>query len=195
VWQARLTAFHVGTRDELAVRSNQGGRSVFQNVGRTRRHGLEALAQARWDSGWGVVLNASTLRATYRDDFCSGACSTGFVPAGHRLPGAPSRTAFAELSWRAPDQSWEAAVEARHVGAVFVDDRNSDAAPAYTVANARLWTQWRRGPWSLQAFVRVDNLADRRYAGSVIVNEGNRRFFEPAPVRALSAGLGAGVRW
>jgi outer membrane receptor protein involved in Fe transport len=30
---------------------------------------------------------------------------------------------------------------------------------------------------------RVDNLADRRVAGSVIVNEANQRFFEPAAGR------------
>ena len=31
---------------------------------------------------------------------------------------------------------------------------------------------------------RVDNVLDRRYAGSVIVNEGNARFYEPAPGRS-----------
>jgi iron complex outermembrane receptor protein len=37
----------------------------------------------------------------------------------------------------------------------------------------------------------LDNLTGRRYAGSVIVNEGNRRFFEPAPGRAWVLGLNA----
>lgn len=39
------------------------------------------------------------------------------------------------------------------------------------------------GGWDLAATARVDNVFDRRYAGSVIVNEGNGRFFEPAPER------------
>jgi iron complex outermembrane receptor protein len=43
----------------------------------------------------------------------------------------------------------------------------------------------------LNAFVRGDNLADRRYAGSVIVNEGNGRYFEPAPGRTWLAGASA----
>ena len=34
-----------------------------------------------------------------------------------------------------------------------------------------------------------DNLLDRRYAGSVIVNEGNGRFYEPAPGRNYVAKL------
>jgi hypothetical protein len=30
-------------------------------------------------------------------------------------------------------------------------------------------------------FARIDNVFDRRYVGSVIVNEGNARYFEPPP--------------
>jgi iron complex outermembrane receptor protein len=37
----------------------------------------------------------------------------------------------------------------------------------------------------------VDNVFDRHYAGSVIVNEGNARYYEPAPGRNWSAGLNA----
>lgn len=40
-------------------------------------------------------------------------------------------------------------------------------------------------------FIRVDNVADRRYAGSLIVNEGNGRFFEPAPGRPWLVGANA----
>ena len=40
------------------------------------------------------------------------------------------------------------------------------------------------GGW-LELLARVDNLADRRVVASVIVNEGNARFFEPAPGRSL----------
>jgi outer membrane receptor for ferrienterochelin and colicin len=32
-------------------------------------------------------------------------------------------------------------------------------------------------------FARIDNVFDRRYVGSVIVNEGNARYFEPPPGR------------
>jgi iron complex outermembrane receptor protein len=47
----------------------------------------------------------------------------------------------------------------------------------------------------LSAFVRGENLLDRRYAGSVIVNEGNGRYFEPAPGRTWVAGLSATIRF
>jgi iron complex outermembrane receptor protein len=44
-------------------------------------------------------------------------------------------------------------------------------------------------------FVRVDNVGNRRHAGSVIVNEANGRFFEPAPGRTWLAGVEAGYRF
>ena len=43
----------------------------------------------------------------------------------------------------------------------------------------------------MSGFVRSDNLFNRRYAGSVIVNEGNGRYFEPAPGRTWLGGVGA----
>lgn len=53
----------------------------------------------------------------------------------------------------------------------------------------------RLGDWDLSAYARVDNLFDRRYAGSVIVNESNGRYYEPAPGRSVGVGLGATYRY
>ena len=83
----------------------------------------------------------------------------------------------------------------RRIGAVYVNDLNSDAAEAYTVASAQVGYRTVLGRWDLGAFARVDNLFDRAYAGSVIVNEGNSRFFEPAPGRTWLAGVSAGYRF
>jgi iron complex outermembrane recepter protein len=192
---ARVAVFDVRTRDELAVLANSGGRSVFQNAGRTRRHGVEALLEGRWANGLGALLSLSTLRARYADSFCSGPCDSGEVAVGNRLPGAPSHTAYAELSWRHAASGFSTALETRGVGRVMVNDRNTDAAPGYAVVNLRTGIDRTVGPWRLSAFVRADNLAGRRYAGSVIVNEGNQRYFEPAPGRNWMLGAGAAYRW
>ena len=63
-------------------------------------------------------------------------------------------------------------------------------SPARTSATAAL-----RRAGSSTASRAVDNLFDRRYAGSVIVNEGNARFFEPAPGRTWTIGAGAAYRF
>jgi hypothetical protein len=44
-------------------------------------------------------------------------------------------------------------------------------------------------------FARIDNLFDKRYVGSVIVNEGNARYFEPAPGRNWTVGMGGAYRF
>ena len=48
-----------------------------------------------------------------------------------------------------------------------------------------------QGDWTLREFIRVDNLTDRQHAGSVIVNDGNKRFFEPVAGLKLLLGLEA----
>ena len=53
----------------------------------------------------------------------------------------------------------------------------------------------RRGARKLNAYARVDNLFDRDYAGSVIVNEANGRYYEPVPGRNAGVGVGATYRF
>ena len=77
----------------------------------------------------------------------------------------------------------------------MVNDAISDAAPRSAVAAANIGYLLSVGPWDFNGFVRADNLFNRRYAGSVIVNEGNGRFFEPAPGRNWLASATASVRF
>jgi iron complex outermembrane receptor protein len=74
---------------------------------------------------------------------------------------------------------------------VKVNDLNSDAAAGFGMASASVAYRVQRGPWAFNGFLRAENLSDRNYAGSVIVNEGNSRFFEPAPGRTWLAGFNA----
>ena len=52
-----------------------------------------------------------------------------------------------------------------------------------------------RGIWTLREFVRVNNLADRNYVGSVIVGDTNQRFFEPAAGRNFLIGVTVNARF
>jgi iron complex outermembrane receptor protein len=60
--------------------------------------------------------------------------------------------------------------------------------------NARVGFTQAVGRATWQAFVRVNNLFDRNYAGSVIVGDGNGRYFEPAPGFNVFAGVTATFR-
>jgi iron complex outermembrane receptor protein len=74
---------------------------------------------------------------------------------------------------------------------VYVEDSNTaKPAPAYTVFNWRTRFEQHAGPWTFHQLIRLDNLFDRQYVGSVIVGDGNARYYEAAPGRSWYAGAG-----
>ncbi|HEX2012028.1 MAG TPA: TonB-dependent receptor, partial [Roseateles sp.] len=187
--------FQANSRDEIAVASNSGGRASYRNVGRTRREGAELEGRWQLARDWRGQFALSWLDARYRDGFntCAAApCTTPtlFVAPGRRIAGTISRSAYAELAW-ALSAGTELALEGRGQGRQPVNDMNTDAAAGYGLVNLRARWQTRLGPGRLELLGRIDNLADRDYVSSVIVNEGNGRFFEPAPGRSWLLSL----RW
>ncbi len=186
-----VALFEARTHNEIGVATNAGGRSAFQNVGRTTRRGLEVGGTWRLDRQWQARLAATLLQANYEDRFltCEGIpCTTptAVVTPGKRIAGTPRAWAYAE--WRRADPVLgDAALEWRAVGSVPVNDRNTDAAPGYGLLGLRWSKAWTLGgAWRLESLWRMDNLLGRRHAASVIVNDANGRFFEPgAPRHAL----------
>jgi iron complex outermembrane receptor protein len=195
-WHLNAAVFQARTSDEIVVLSNSGGRSTFQNAGHTGRHGFELSAAGPLGGGWSTAVAATWLQARYDDSFLTCGpppCTTPtvLVPAGNRIPGIPSASLFAELAWQHRPWGLEAAAEVRHTGRIAVDDRNTDFAAASTILSLRAALAQPVGRWTMREFLRVDNVADKRYAGSVIVNEGNGRYFEPAPGRTWLLGATA----
>ena len=73
-----------------------------------------------------------------------------------------------------------------------VNDTNTEWAAGYGIANLRWSQRFDLGAAdALELLARVDNLFDRVYAGSVIVNDANGRYYETGSPRA---GL-LSVRW
>lgn len=197
--EVALALFQTGTRNEIVTQTNQGGRATFQNAGATRRRGLEASGSFSLGSALQAQLAATWLDARYRDGFltctatpCPAANSP--IAAGNRIPGIARTALYGALTWQ-PAAGWRAGLEARALSKVYVNDLNNDAAPGYATLAAHVGYQFSLGPWDLGALLRMDNLADRRYAGSVIVNDGNGRFFEPAPGRTWLASASATYRF
>ena len=180
-----LALFDTATRDEIVIDTAAGGRTFYKNAGRTRRTGWEASWQAVLPAGFDARVAYTALDARYEEAFTSGATAT-VVPVGNKLPGVPRNSLYAELQWHHFESGFSAALEARHIGSVYVDDQNSAAAAAYTIANLRAGFAQKTGAWRFAETLRIDNLTDRTYIGSVIVADANSRFYEPAPRRALA---------
>ncbi len=185
--------FLIDTRNEIGVQTNAGGRQSFQNVGDTRRKGAELGATWRIAPAWRAQLALTWLDARYRDGFlvCAGVpCfePTLPVPAGNRVAGTSTGSAWAEIAWRT-DPNGEFAAEWRASGKTAVNDSNADFAGGWGIAGLRYTRHWATAWGRLELIGRVDNLLDRRYAGSVIVNEANGRYFESAEPRNWWIGL------
>ncbi|MGD8204702.1 TonB-dependent receptor PqqU [Pantoea sp. FN0305] len=181
--------FQTDTKNEIVVANSEGGRSSYKNAGQTRRRGLELALDQQFALDWRLRLSWTLLDATYRDNSSS---AKNPVTRGNRLPGIARNMAWAALEY-APETGWYGGAELRYMGEIQANDSNSEQAPAYAVTALNGGYKYRAGNWVLDLFGRVDNLFDRRYVGSVIVNEGNGRYFEPAPGR--NYGVGASLSW
>jgi iron complex outermembrane recepter protein len=183
-----VALFNANTSDEIGVQTNAGGRSTFQNVGSTRRQGLEVGARWSVARDWRAQVAITMLDATYSDSFLTCAavpCTapTVVVPAGNRIAGTAEKSAFTELAWR-PFAKTEFAAEVRAQGGIVVNDLNSDQSKSAVIVALRAGHALALPIGQLDLLARIDNLTDQRYAGSVIVNEANARYFETAAPRS-----------
>jgi len=194
--RANLAAFYIKTTDELAVLQNSAGRTVNQNIGETTRRGLELGTEANWAGGFSARMVYTYIRAVVAEPYYT--CVTTpcnplaagpppasyqLVPAGSYLPALARNALYAGVTWSYAPLGFSTTLDTVGRSRIYVNDRNSDAADGYWVVNLRAGFEQQTTHWRFSEFARLDNLADRAYVGTVIVNETNSRFFEPSPGR------------
>jgi len=190
---AEAAIFHALTHDEIVVNTNIGGRSTYQNSNRTRRQGAELSVDYRFAPQWHLQYAYTYIEANYIDAYltCVAApCAhpTVLVPAGNRLPGVPKNYAYASVR-RGEYLGWHASVNAQYVSDVATNDLNTVAAPAYTILGADTGYGVELPHYQVNGFLRINNLLNRHYIGSVIVNDSNSRYFEPGSGFDVLAGV------
>lgn len=195
--EAGLAVFRADSDDELAVATNLGGRTTYQNIARSRRQGLEASFRTELAPNLDFVASYTRLQATFRTPFLtcvSTGCSTPDTPvaAGTRIPGVPRSNGYAALKYGA-ERGWQVGLDMNAMGSTSVNDLGTESAAGYALFGLSGGYIVDDGPWRINTFARVDNLADRHVVGSVIVNDGNGRYYEPAPGRTFLVGVD--LRW
>ncbi|MEG1156935.1 MAG: TonB-dependent receptor, partial [Acinetobacter sp.] len=182
-----VAVFQTQTKNDIVSAGSEGGRATFRNADKTLREGIELS----WNKNLWRDLTAqasySYIDATFDADIPA-IGTVAAIAAGNYIPGIAKNQAFLSLGWK-PESGLHAGLDVRYSDKIYVNDLNSDAAPSYTVAGANVGYHWKMQDWAVNTFARVDNLFDKDYSGSVIVNESNSRFFEPAEGRNWSAGL------
>jgi iron complex outermembrane receptor protein len=187
--RVNAAVFDVETRDEIVVDQQiSDGRNSFRNAGRTQRRGLEIGAESLLAGPFEARAAYTWLDAVFEEDF-------GTSAAGQMLPGVPKEQFYAEGAWRYAPWGLRIALELLHRSRVPVNDQNSEFAASFTVVNAVIGFDQRGAGWRLNEFLRVDNIGDKAYIGSVIVNAGFNRFYEPAPQRNILLGVQASLQF
>ena len=182
-----LAVFNTVTKNDIVPDDANAGRNTFRNAEQTLRQGAELAWQQQLWQDLKLSASYSYLDATFDADIAA-TSTKPLIEKGTYIPGIAKNQAFTRIAWQ-PEQGFQAGLEARYMDKIYVDDINSDTAPSYTVMAANVGYLWVNRDWKVNSYARVDNLFDRNYVGSVIVNDGNSRFFEPADGRNFSVGM------
>jgi len=188
-----VAAFRSDTDDELAVATNLDGRSTYQNAGDARRQGIELSLTGQLANAWQISAGFTHLQARFRSTFftcLSAPCTVAKQPvvAGSRIPGVPDNYGSLRIQ-HGRDLGWREGLTLSGVGLVTVNDIDSQRAAGHGLIDADVsYTFALASTARLQLSARANNLAGRRYIGSVIVNDGNGRYFEPGPDRTWMLG-------
>lgn len=181
-----VALFGVNSDDELVVDRSEGGRTTYRNAAETERQGLELSGELPLAPGWRARYSASYLEAEY----------TAGPWAGNRLPGVADTNLYGQLRWQPwRDERLGLALVGRYRSEVATADDNTTWAPSATTWDLSLDTEQQWGDWDVSGWLKLENVADKTYVGSVIVNQGSGRSFEPAPGRQFSAGLNLAYQW
>lgn len=190
-----LSLFQVTSTDEIVVSTSNFGRTAFKNAPSISRTGVEISGKALLHPQVQASLAGSWINARFSQAYSN---NSSTVASGNRLPGIPQRFVFSELLWSSQsldglkpksNQGTRAGLEITSAGKIFANDVNTASADAYTTLNAKLSQGWTVGQALLVAYGRIENLTDKRYVGSVIVNQAASQFYEPAPGRSWTLGL------
>lgn len=179
--------FQSNTDNEIVVDSSSGGRTSYKNAGKTRRQGMELGLDQQFGESWRLKAAWTWLDATYRTNVCDDASCNG-----NRIPGIARNMGYASFGYQ-PEQGWYAGSDIRYMSDIMANDENTAKAPSWTVVGLTTGYKWSYGRMDMDLFGRIDNLFDREYVGSVIVNESNGRYYEPAPGR--NYGIGLNLAW
>ena len=192
-----LSGFRTDVGDDIFSVAPTGTTGVFfQNIGSTRREGVELGLRGHFKPVE-AFLNYTFTRATFQDQvelFTPLPPGSETVRPGDSLALVPRHRLNGGLVYR--PWPWLAlSADARYVGAQFLRGDEVNRQPtlsAYWVANAGATVTMR----GVEAFVRVNNVLDERYQtfGTFAANgrePGNpvQRFLTPAPPLSVLAGV------
>ena len=193
--RASISAFKIKTENEIVSASATSAYATYTNAGKTERNGVELSIDSALPNNFKVYGAYTYLDAQFKSAFntsyTTNVTTTSHILAGNKISGTYKDQLYGELSWKYPQLGFSTAVEARLNSFVYANDTNLDKAAGYGVVNLRAAFDQKIDHWRLTEFVRVENIADKNYIGSVKNNDTSSRFYEPSAGRNWIAGVNA----
>lgn len=178
--EASLDIFYIQSRDELVVDQAIGGRTSYRNAASSRRHGLELFWQQHINPSWQHRWNSTLLASRFAAQ----------ANTARELPGVARVQHDWLLEYRPwQDDHWLLRTQINYRGKLWVDDQNSQHAPAVTLLQLQSRWQFDLPDTQWQLWLGLENALDKNYVGAVVVNQANGRSFEPGMPRQWVAGL------
>ncbi len=166
-----VAVYQLHVRDRLRPEEVADGPIHYSNRGKSIHHGLEFVLDWPRDSATSARLVNTFNYFVFLDRF----------NRGKLIPGVPNLHLQASVRTRIRRISGEIAFSG--ASGMWVDDDNYTLSDGF--ATVDLYVGFRA---RVQPFVRIQNMLNSSYSGSVVVNAFGGRYFEPAQTRSLQAG-------
>ncbi|PUA29350.1 MAG: iron transporter [Cellvibrio sp. 79] len=178
--QVSLTHFIINTENEIVVDQSVNGRTSFRNAAETEREGVELFARFTLNELWQLQASAQSMQADY---------SAGQWD-GKQLPGVAREQYQVGVEWLPlGSKLLQVNLTAQHRSRIFTADNNQVAAPGFHTMDFSIQGEYAIQSWGINWWLKLANLSDENYVGSVVVNQSNGRAFEPALGRNFSGSV------
>jgi len=211
--EAAVTLFQADVTNEILLVCGDPfacGVTTFasnQNIGRSRRRGIESTFKARYKQYFDGVVNYTFTQATILSDltlnpfFFDPSGGTPYVDnirSGSTFPLVPKNRLSVTGNYH-PAEGWTLSLIGLYVSTQFDinDEQNTQPrVPGYFLLNSRVAYERRVPGGRLSGFLMMNNMLDQKYSTSGIISANNlagngdvERFFMPAPSLAVYGGL------
>lgn len=175
-----LTQFYIDTDNEIVVDQSINGRTSFRNAAATERKGVELFGRYRVNPYWQMQLSLQSFDAIYSAGQWNGKQLPGVAREQYQLgvQWLPFTTDVLQLGLNAQQRS-----------RIFTADNNQVYAPSFNTVDLSAEGSFPVKSVQFDWWLKLANIADKNYVGSVVVNQTNGRAFEPALGRNFSAGI------
>jgi len=177
-WQWQVSQFYINTENEIVVDQSINGRTTYRNAQETQRQGIELLNRYEFNDYLSGSFSLQTLDAKF----------TQGQWQDNQLPGTAKNVYQANIRYTPfANEYLSINLGSTYRDKVATSDDNVISAPSWQTWDLSFdgMTHWKSINW----WCRITNLTDKKYVGSVIVNQSNGRAFEPGLGRQIMLGV------